>query len=321
MLDARGPDQPARRRSAEDGHVVTLSARKPNVLIIGAPRCASTSLAFLLEQHPDIYVCNPKEPHFLAMHGRDREIVGVGAEAFSRGNRMSYRQWCELFQDRSEACLIDASVTTISYPTVSIENIRAFCDRDTKIIVILRNPVDRAYSSYQYCASRGWAAGSFEACLDLEGSRVEEGWQHLWFLKSLSQYELRLRPFLTAFAPENIHIAITEELADDPSAVLQDIFRFLDLPPAEFDTAARHNPGGVPRSRFMGAASAFIRRRPTLLKGLRLMSTRRFREKLKRAGLHKVEMAAETRQRLVRELAETKPWVERRIGRDLPAWD
>jgi hypothetical protein len=301
--------------------VATPSVRKPNVLIIGAPRCASTSLAFLLEQHPDIYVCDAKEPHFLAMHGRTGEITGIGAEAFAWANRLSHREWSDLFRGRSERCLIDASVTTISYPDVSIDNIREYCDSETKIIVILRNPVDRAYSSYLYCASRGWLAGSFEACLEAEPARIDEGWQHLWFLRFLSQYERRLQPFLDAFARENIHITITEEFSDDPEAVLRDILRFLDLPPAEFDTAARYNPGGVPRSPLMGQASAFVRSRPMLLKGLKLISTRGFREELKRRSVEKVEMAEDTRRRLAEELSATKPWVQGQIGRELPAWD
>jgi len=317
------------RRSASGlaltaGHSTTIakpSAPRPNVLLIGAPRCASTSLAFALEEHPDIYLCNPKEPHFLAMHGRETEINGIGSEAFSKNNWMTYQQWTSLFRDKKERYLLDASVSTMSYPNTSITNILKYCGNDTKIIVILRNPVERAYSSHQYCLSRGWPAGTFDEGLESEQFRIENNWQHLWFLKSMSQYELRLKPFLDAFGRDNIHIAITEEFSDDPNAVLRGIFEFLDLPIVKIDTSVRYNPSGVPSSRLVGDASAFIRKRPALLKGLKLFSTRLFREAVKSRSLRKTEMADATRRSLVAALSETRPWVEDLIGRKLAAWD
>lgn len=295
--------------------------RRPNVLLIGAPRCASTSLAFALDKHPDIFVCRPKEPHFLAMHGSQTEINGVGAEVFAKKNQLTQRQWSDLFKDRRERYLIDASVSTISYPETSIPNIRKYCDPDTKIIAILRNPVERAFSSYMYCLSRGWPAGTFDECLEAEPLRMEQHWQHLWFLKSLSQYELRLKPFFDAFGPENIFVAITEEFAEDPDSVLSDMFKFLGLPKVEVDTSVRYNPGGVPNTQLVGGLSAFIRRRPILLKGLKLFSTRSFREEVKNRSLLKSDMAEDTRQRLADALSDTKPWVQRLIGRELASWD
>ena len=297
------------------------SASRPNVLLIGAPRCASTSLAFALEEHPDIYVCDPKEPHFLAMHGCDTEINGIGSEGFSKNNRLTYQQWTDLFRNKKERYLLDASVSTMSYPDTSIPNILKYCAKDSRLIVILRNPVERAYSSHQYCLSRGWPAGSLDECLEGEQFRIENNWQHLWFLKSMSQYELRLKPFLDAFGRENTHIAITEEFSDDPDAVLRGIFEFLGLPIVKIDTSVRYNPSGVPNSRLVGGVSAFIRKRPALLKGLKLFSTRSFREAVKNRSLRKTDMADAPRQSLVAALSETKPWVECLIGRKLAAWD
>ena len=291
------------------------------MLLIGAPRCASTSLSFVLEKHPDIYVCDPKEPHFLAMHGCEREINGIGSQVFLKRNRMAYQQWTDLFSDRKETYLLDASVSTMSYPDTSIPNILKYCDIGTKIIVILRNPVDRAYSSYQYCISRGWPAGTIDECLEREQFRIDNNWQHLWFLKYMSQYELRLKPFLDCFGRKNIHIAITEEFSDDPNAVLGGIFEFLGLPIVKIDTSVRYNQSGIPSFRLVGGVSAFIRRRPALLKGLKLFSTRSFREAVKNRSLRKTEMADATRRRLVAALSETKPWVECLIGRKLAAWD
>lgn len=298
-----------------------VNRRKPNVLLIGAPRCASTSLVVALSQHPDIFVCSPKEPHFLAMHGYEAEIAGIGKEAFAKENRFTHDQWLDLFRGRTEKRLVDASVSTISYPKIAIGNIRRYCEKDAKMIAILRNPVNRAFSSYQYCRSRGWAAGAFEECLDQEQLRIEQNWQHLWFLKTLSQYERRLRPFLDAFGPDSVHIAITEEFAKDPAFVLSGIFDFLDLPVLEINASRRYNSSGVPKSPIVSELSAFARRRPALLKTLAAISPMSFREQVKSRSLARTAMAEDTRAWLSRELAETRPWVERLIGRRLEGWN
>lgn len=299
---------------------MTADRRPPNVLLIGAPRCASTSLAIAMAQHPSMFLCTPKEPHFLAMHGRSAEICGIGNENFAPRHRPSQDQWLDLFAGRSEPCLLDASVSTISYPDTAIPNIERFCGTDTRLVVILRNPVHRAFSSYQYCLSKGWDAGSFEDCLDHEASRIAEGWQHLWFLKHLSQYEHRLPPFLEAFGADRVHIVITEEMAADPARVMRGVFAFLELPDFAAGSMPRYNSSGVPRSRIMRSLVAFARRQPALRGALRALSTGAVREKLRSSNVEKAAMAPLTRDRLQRELSATRPWVEELIGRRLDAW-
>lgn len=271
-------------------------------------------------QHPSVYMCTPKEPHFLAMHGREAEIGGIGHEMFAKGNQFAHHQWLDLFAGRAEMCLMDASVSTISYPEVAIANIARYCADGTKIIAILRDPVNRAYSSYQYCLSKGWDGGSFENCLDQEPFRIAQNWQHLWFLKYLSQYELRLPPFLEAFGSDNVHIVIAEEFAADPSLILDGIFDFLDIPAFGIQAPQQFNASGVPKSRIVRGLSGFVRRHPALRKTLLAATSTSVREKLKSKKLAKPEMALKTREQLSRELAGTRPWVEQLIGRRLEVW-
>lgn len=294
--------------------------RKPNLLLIGAPRCASSSLAIALERHPQIFLSTPKEPHFLAMHGRHDCVSGIGNDTFSAAHRLTHDQWLDIFAGRDEKWLLDASVTTISYPEIAIPNIRRYCDAQTKIIAILRNPVDRAFSSYQYCLSKGWDAGSFEDCLAREENRVSQRWQHLWFLRTLSRYDRMLQPFIDAFGMENVHVAITEEFAENPKEVLRGIFEFLDVPEMNVGTAPRVNISGVPKSGMVRKLLALVRRRPALRRILSALSPVSMREKVRTASLGRTEMSPETRLRLSAELAETKPWVEGLIGRPLTQW-
>lgn len=294
--------------------------RPPNVLLIGAPRCASSSLAIAMSQHPSVFLCTPKEPHFLAMHGRTGQICGMGKENFSASSRLSHRHWLDLFAGRTERYLLDASVSTISYPDPAIPNIERFCDQDTRLVVILRNPVDRAFSSYQYCVSKSWDGGSFEDSLDQEEARIAENWQHLWFLKHLSQYEVTLAPFLDAFGQDRVHVVITEEMAADPARVMRGVFSFLDLPAVEAASVPRINASGAPRSRIVRGLVSYARQRPMIRHTLRAIASDAVREKFRGGNTEKAEMAAETRARLSRDLSATKPWVEQLIGRPLDVW-
>lgn len=298
-----------------------VRGRRPNVLLIGAPRCASTSLALALDRHPAIFLCKPKEPHFLALNGRDRPFTGLGAASFSADAAPSYSEWLHLYEGRDERYLLDASVSTMSYPETAIPNIRAECAPDTKLIVILRNPVDRTFSSYQYARSKGWDGGSFEDCLAAEETRMEEGWQHLWALTALSRYENSLRPFLETFGRDRLHVVITEELSARPGPVMRGVFDFLDIPDDSGVAVRRMNSGGLPKRGLIGSLAAQVRRRPRLKRRLASLVPDAWTDMLRAKSLVRSEMKPRTRTRLVAELSGTKPWVEALIGRGLPMWD
>lgn len=294
---------------------------KPNLLLVGMPRCASTALSVALGKHPDIFVCSPKEPHFLAMHGFEREIRGPGTEEFRRESRLDHDGWSRLFEGRNERYLVDASVTSATYPDVSIPNIKRYCDPTTKILVMLRNPVERAYSSYMYCVARGWESASFEQCLVEEHRRIDDGWQHLWFLKHLSRYRERLSPFQDAFSEANIHVMVSEEFSIAPEQTMARLYEFLDIAPVEIDASARLNSGGKPRNTVVRGLSTLVHGQPLLRKGLRLLTTRNYRELLRSRHLVKVDMAKDTRLSLERSFEDTRDWVQEKLGRRLPEWD
>jgi len=294
---------------------------KPNLLLVGMPRCASTALATALGKHPDVFVCDPKEPHFLAMHGSGRTMQGPGTEEFDGQRRLDHERWSRLFADRDERYRVDASVTTATYPDVSIPNIRRYCEPDTKLLVMLRNPVERAYSSYMYCVARGWERASFEQCLDDEQRRIDENWQHLWFLSHLGRYRERLAPFHDAFSEKDIHVIVSEEFASAPDETMARLYEFLDIAPAQIDASARMNSGGKPRNTVVRGLSTLVHGQPLLRKGVRMFTTRGFRDSLRTRSLVKENMGVHTRARLDATFADTRSWMQEQLGRQLPGWD
>jgi len=293
----------------------------PNLLLIGMPRCGTTALAAAMSKHPDILVSNPKEPHFLATFRATQKIEGLGADSFSEQRQYSHEKWSSLFGNGNGKWRADASVSTASYPETSINNIKRYCDPDTRLIIALRDPVERAYSSYMYCLSRGWETETFESSLAKEAERRNNHWQHLWHFTHLSHYEQRLQPFYDHFPRENIHIIISEEFLAEPNTVMQRLFTFLDIDHKEINTGDKVNSSGSPNSEIIQDIWGYIRKRPWLHKNAKKLSSRRFRESLRSANLTKVDMQAETREMLQNKFTETRNWVETTLQKDISRWN
>ena len=299
--------------------IPVTQTQTPNLLLLGFPRCGTTALAYALGKHPDIFCCEPKEPHFLAFNGSATAIEGPGAEAFSKQRIYQQNDWQALFKDQPEKYLLDASVTTISYPEIALKSIDKHCSAGTKAIVMLRDPVDRAYSSYLYNLSRGWEAGTFEKGLEEENARRDSNWQHLWFFTWLSQYQDRMRPFKEYFGDKNICYVSSEQFQSDAQATLDQIYNFLDISSFAVDTSKRINAGGKPKSQLISTATRAIRQVPCLHKIAKKVTSRSLRERIRNSNLSSPEMAAGTRERLQTCLLYTSPSPRDRTRSRMPS--
>jgi Sulfotransferase family len=292
----------------------------PDFLLIGAARSGTTALASFLGEHPDVYVCAPKEPHFLAFPDGGPHFVGPGADLI---NRMAVRDegaWRDLFRGRPERRRGEGSVSTLCYPATSIPAVQRFCAPDVRLVVLLRDPVDRAFSSWQYLRSRGHEAGSFEECLAAEEQRIREGWSHMWQLARLSRYGEQVAPFVSAFG-ERLLVVVQEEFAADPAGQLRRVLEFLDVDPdVPIDTAHRFNEGGRPRSRSVAGALNVLRRSPAALGLVKAVVPVRALERVRSANLHRESVDPATRAELAASFADDLRQLQEVIGRDLSLW-
>src|SRR6476620_1237476 len=110
--------------------------KKPNLFILGAPKCGTTSMAYYLSQHPEIFVSPYKEPHYFNLDSEYRFTF-------------SEKQYLENFKNATSfhKYLVDASVWYL-YSKVAVDEILKY-NPESKFIVMLRNPVDMFYSLHQ----------------------------------------------------------------------------------------------------------------------------------------------------------------------------
>ncbi|WP_165222098.1 sulfotransferase domain-containing protein [Affinirhizobium pseudoryzae] len=203
----------------------------PNLFILGAGKSGTTTLYHVLQRHPDIHVCNPKEPSFFCSYF---QVVA---------NPVSY---CKLF-DSNRRYRVDASHVYFSNP----ETAQILHDLFPKaqFLLILRNPKARAHSLYQHMRRVLHNDGrplelaeSFLEALSVEGERFSSPEfmtncrQYFWnfmYMRS-SYYDEQLSRYLTLFPRDQFMITTLAELHWQPHATVRRIANFLNLNVAGF---------------------------------------------------------------------------------------
>ncbi|NJO56354.1 MAG: sulfotransferase, partial [Rhodospirillales bacterium] len=120
-----------------------------------------------------------------------------------------------------------------------------------KLIAVLRNPADRAYSAYMMRVRDGWETASFAEALRLEAQRARDNWSWGHYAYA-SSYCARLKPYFDRFPRDQIKIYIFEEFVRNLRQSMQDMFRFLGVAPNFVpDFGERRNESGVIRNRLV----------------------------------------------------------------------
>lgn len=198
---------------------------KPAFLMIGEMKCGTTSLFTYLLRHPQIREPFMKEPFFFDLN-------------YDRG--LNYYR--SLFPPaRGGGVTFEATTYYMAHP-LARERIKAFVP-DAKLIVLLRDPVERTQSHYHHSRSKGREPLDFEAALDAEPQRLageierivrEPGYRsfahlHLSYA-TRSRYAVALRPWLEDYPAEQLLVLAAEELFERPAETVERVLRFLELP-------------------------------------------------------------------------------------------
>jgi len=303
-------------------HQPGRQSSSPTFLVIGAARSGSTYLTRALSDHPQVSICEPKEPHFLAFAPDAPSFTGPGdAETINRLSITDETSWRNLFPAEPGVTQYgDGSVTSLYYHETAIENIRRHCP-EVRMIVILRDPVERAFSAFQYWTSRGFETETFSRALDLEAERIESRYQHIWHYTEMGRYADQLRAFIEAFGADRLLILCYEDFMADKAAGLQRCCDFLGLDKfPEMDLELEVNAGGIPRNRPLTFALRVLRRLPPLSWAVRTLVPWRLRERLRSTTLTHAEISPAERSRLEEVFAPERTALVDLLGDSAPRW-
>ncbi len=222
-----------------------MTTTMPNFFVVGAQKAGTTSLYHYLDQHPEVFMSPRKEPHFFEGMQSDylrperRPAPVVDLEAYQT-----------LFEGvRDEKAAGEASTSYI-YSERSPALIKRFVP-DAKLIAILRNPADRAYSNFLHCVRGGREPlDDFAAALEAEEARIKNRWAPLWYYKQKGFYYAQVKRYFDTFGRDRVKIHLYDDLRSRPFDVLRDTFAFLGVDETFVpDLSVEHNTAGLPKNR------------------------------------------------------------------------
>ena len=300
----------------------------PNFIIIGAGKSGTTALYEYLAEHPEVYMSPVKETNFFALEGT--ELVNPDDDP----EQMYHYPWSITNREAYEALFAgvkeEQAIGEVS--PMYLYNQRApFAIKENlpkvKLIVILRNPVDRLYSRYMHLArERREPTENFADALDRSSiwwrrdDLVQEGF-----------YYTHLKRYYDLFDPSQIKVYLYDDLRKDPVGLMKDLYRFIGVNEEfEADMGAEYNVSGKIKNQFVDRLigqnnllmSTLDRISPearNLLKNQAWL--RKHINKLRNKNLDRPKMDPEVRNALIEEVyGQEIEALQDLIGRDLSSW-
>ncbi len=224
-----------------------MTARWPNLFVVGAAKCGTTTIARYLAQHPEIGFSAVKEPNFFALAGlnlhdmpgpADPEILWRELYQWSITDEREYLQLFAAHADRPIRA--EASVRYLACAEAA-SRIRKHAPA-AKIIIMLRHPAKRAWSHYAMMRCLYQLEPlEFDEAIMAEEARRAAGWDYDWQYLAVSRYADQVARYLDCFDRSQVRIFFLEQLVKQPESMLEELLRFvgvsdmppLPLPPAE----------------------------------------------------------------------------------------
>ena len=217
---------------------------KPNFIITGFPKCGSTALHYYVDAHPDIFMPNKKELHYFTQPNISKLNKGPGDIEAKKGQVKNVDSYFKLFKSvTTEKTIGETSPSYINYPS-SFEKINKTLE-NPKIIILLRDPIKRAYSNYLHLVREQRETESFSKSLTLEDSRKSQSYSDFWLYTFNSFYYDKIIEAKKTFS--EVLILTQEELNSDTAKTLTKVYKFLgvnsEFIPSNLDN--RYNKGGL----------------------------------------------------------------------------
>jgi len=221
-----------------------MGNKYPNFFIVGVAKAGTTSLYHYLRQHPEVYMSPIKEPHYFAKDidinsfREDYKKNVINIKDYLSKPSLEERHiafvrnlddYLQLFRDVKDEKAIGEISNGYLYSTVAAKEIYAF-NPHAKIIIILRNPFERAYSHYIMNLRLGFTKETnFVKEVINDYNKSQKGWgiSHLYI--ELGLYYEQVKRYLETFPKQNVKIILFDDLKKNIEKTVREIFKFLSV--------------------------------------------------------------------------------------------
>jgi len=299
-----------------------LQMDTPDFLIVGAAKGGTTSLYYYLKQHPQIFFTAVKEPCFFCFSENKPPYIVANDVVFN------FKDYQDLFKQKRKEQLVKGEATAMylyMYEDV-IANIKKYIPNyaELRIVMILRNPADRAFSQYMMNVRDLVEPLTFEQAIEMEGERKQQHWNTDFFYLDRGLYYKQVKAYLEAF--KEVKIYFFEDLLKDSPGLMRDLCTFLKIDPSfEFSLEDRFNISGRPKHKWI---NSMVLSRSLPKRIVKAILPADFRQKFFESAKNKIyaynlrneKLNPETRKRLVEYYRDDIENLEKLLNRDLSKW-
>ena len=201
---------------------------KVNTFIVGAPKTGTTSLYYYLNQHTNVCMSSIKEPNFFSA----KEVNSLFYKSQIIDDINEYHK---LFSQNKKQIIGEASVSYLFFDEVP-NRIYKYNPK-AKIIILLRNPIERALSHYLMDFRLGFCSENFEDII----AQPEIFPQYYQQYLELGNYFLQLKRYLNVFNENQLSIVFYDDLKSDSQKVMKHIFSFLEIEFQDLDYSIQNS--------------------------------------------------------------------------------
>jgi hypothetical protein len=213
----------------------------PDFFVAGVPKAGTTALHVALAGHPALYLSTVKEPKFFLTDGPPPAQGGPGDAKTYREHIWQLDAYEALFDPAPPGTLRGESTPFYLYSRAAHQRIRTLIPA-ARLIVVLRDPVERAHSNWTHLWSAGLDPVSdfVRACAE-EDRRIAAGWADFWHYTALGRYGEQLRDLYSVFPREQVLVLRYRTLIDQPARTLDQICAFLGVTEGVLTEMPREN--------------------------------------------------------------------------------
>lgn len=218
----------------------------PNFFIVGAANSGTTSLYTCLNQHPEVFLPALKEPHYFA------QVRPSYEQRYMRTYVTEEKAYLKLFRSSAGYRAIGEASPSYLFDAQAPLRIRTVVPH-ARIIMLLRDPVERAHSHYLMDVREGVQDRHFYRAVEEDWNRSHKGWGRSHLYVELGLYAEQVDRYMSTFGSEHVLILMFEELrraSQNGKSALAKVLRFLDVDVSyldRIDTSYAENSYGIAR--------------------------------------------------------------------------
>lgn len=299
---------------------------RPDFLLVGAPKAGTSALHLALAAHPEVFVTTPKEPkYWLCENAPPPHWNGPGDRHSQREWVWQQEEYAALFRPAPAGSLRGESTPFYLWHRGAQRRI-ADALPDVRIVAVVRDPIDRAYSNWMHLWSDGLEPeADFETAFHLQDQRVAAGHAPFWRYRDLGLYGEQLRDLFELVDPARVLVVRYRDIVDRPVETVDRTCRFLGISEGRVDQIPRDNsrpyvaPGWRPAVfgpavRAGARAGQFVRPEVWRRWSVPLVA------RLQTVDAHRPTLSAEQRERLLPAFAEDIDLLSEITGEDYSDW-